>query len=210
MGIFQSSDYASCFGEVATKCNWRKGLIIDINSREQLYVNDIRPIYAGPQAGTLKIGENLTGTYYIYYYSGQNIDIHPFESAPLYEIVITKISDAKIGGARKEIKNRDISNNSESVKSIEDKNMNERVKDLIEFEDEKPNFLKDVDFSVGKQPHDMNIENSQNVAHDNIHDNIHDNTHKKNDIFKSADGRAPHPPSMKYTEVHPDDNIADD
>lgn len=101
MGNSLNGDYASAFAEVATKTKWRKCLIIDINGKEQLYVADIRSINAGPPAGTLRVGENLSGTFYIYYYAGSSICIDPFDYAPLYEIYITTIPDSKIGGGRK-------------------------------------------------------------------------------------------------------------
>lgn len=162
MGSSHSS-YESAFDEVGTKCKWQKGLIIDIAGREKLRVADIRPLHEQSDE-TLKIYDDVMGVTYIYYYKGNNIAVDPFDLAPVYEITITSIHDAKIGGGRRNVENINGA-------------------DLIEFNDDKPNFLREA-----SHPLDM---------------------HTKN-IFRSVDGRPPHIPSIKYPDEHPDDNIADE
>lgn len=156
--------YSNAFAQVDHKIKWKKGLIVDVIGGERLHVVDIKPIFAGPPPGTLNIGESITGTVYVYYYRGSNIIIDPVDFAPVYEIYLSEIPDAKVGGGRKN-----------AVPSIPAGNL---------------------------------IDLATQTDTDNTHE--HTRTSEPRNIFKSADGRAPHVPSVKYPLEHPDDNIADD
>jgi hypothetical protein len=191
----QSKVYARGLAEVARSCKWRVGLIVDVKDCDPLIVSDIRPILAGPSAGTLRIGENLSDTVFIYYYSGDQINVNTIDNSQLYEIYLKKLPQGKIGGGRRQVKNLEMDKDGENIKSIEDKN---RVADLIEFDEpDGPNFMLESDFTVGKKVQD-DCRRDESCSD------------RPRNIFKSADGNAPAPPGMKYPDDHPDDNIADD
>jgi hypothetical protein len=198
MGGSQSQNkvYARGLAEVARSCKWRVGLIVDVKGYDPLVVSDIRPVLSGDPAGTLRVGENMSDIIFIYYYSGDRITVDPVDNSQLYEIYLKKLPQGKIGGGRRQVKNLEVAKDGENIKSIEDKN---HSADLIEFDEpDRPNFMMESDFTVGKKISDKDCSRE---------DSCDD---RSRDIFKSADGNAPAPAGMKYPDEHPDDNIADD
>ena len=80
----------------------------------------------------------------------------------------------------------EVAKDGDSIKSIEDKN---HSADLIKFDEpDKPNFMMDSDFTVGKK-----------ISNDECSDRSREGScsDRSRNIFKSADGNAPAPPGMK-------------
>src|SRR6185312_13815751 len=103
MGSAKSQDIKRGFDEVASKCSWKKGLIINILNKGQFVVVGLHGVRNGPPPGSLRTEEYLEGPVYNYLYVGDKVILTPNgtsgeEKFPAYEIIIKQISDAKIGG----------------------------------------------------------------------------------------------------------------
>lgn len=100
MGSSQSlfADYSNGFNAVETKCKWKLGLVVDVCGMGRSVVTEIRGIFAGPPARSLRIEERLDGKLFIYYYVGKQIVTDTV--APMYEIYLKEVQELKkISGA---------------------------------------------------------------------------------------------------------------